>query len=163
MVAANEGTAWSQTYDIDRWGNRSVRAGSYLSNSALTPQSANATDFSSFEANTNRLNKIKFPSVTYDKAGSLKTDQVGSAFNYDAENRQVAATVAGQSTTYIYDGDGHRIKKVTVAATLVFVYNVMGQLMAEYSSAPPQQNYKIFRRRSSRHTARNHRRRRYCS
>jgi RHS repeat-associated protein len=137
LVTASEGTAWSQTYDFDRWGNRSVRVGSYLPNSALTPQSANATDFSSFEANTNRLSKIKFPSVTYDKAGNLKTDQVGSAFIYDAENRQVTAAVAGQSTTYIYDGDGHRIKKVTVAATTVFVYNLMGQLVAEYSSAPP--------------------------
>ena len=75
--------------------------------------------------------------MTYDKAGNLKTDQVGSAFIYDAENRQVTAAVAGQSTTYIYDGDGHRIKKVTVAATTVFVYNLMGQLVAEYSSAPP--------------------------
>jgi RHS repeat-associated protein len=38
---------------------------------------------------------------------------------------------------YVYDGDGHRIKKVTSTATITYVYNAGGQLSAEFGGPPP--------------------------
>jgi hypothetical protein len=65
------------------------------------------------------------------------------AFAYDAENK--LTTYDGGATTsggaiYLYDGNGRRVKKVVGGATIVatvFVYNVAGQLAAEYSNATP--------------------------
>jgi RHS repeat-associated protein len=54
---------------------------------------------------------------------------------YDAENRQVSATINGQTTTYVYDGDGHRVTKVAPSGTTVFVYDPYGNLAQEYG--PP--------------------------
>src|SRR6185503_15024165 len=38
---------------------------------------------------------------------------------------------------YFYDGDGRRVKKIVGNDTTVFVYNVAGQLIAEYTSGTP--------------------------
>jgi RHS repeat-associated protein len=38
--------------------------------------------------------------------------------------------------SYSYDGDGRRIKKVSGSVTTVFVYDVLGRMLAEYSTAP---------------------------
>jgi len=128
---------WSQTYDYDRYGNRAVRLGSFVSNSALTPQSASATDLSAFDQSNNRLRQAAFPNVEYDGAGNLTRDHVGSTFTYDGENRQITSSVGGVPASYFYDGDGHRVKKgvgpAGSAVTTVFVYNAAGQLIAEYS------------------------------
>jgi RHS repeat-associated protein len=60
---------------------------------------------------------------------------------YDGENRMTSYTKPGTSVQYFYDGDGHRVKKidasVTPTATTVFVYNVSGQLIAEYMTGTP--------------------------
>jgi RHS repeat-associated protein len=137
LVSAGEnGMAWQQTYDMDRFGNRAVRATSYIPNPQLTPQSASLTDFSAFDQSSNRLSVTKYPQVLYDGAGNLKRDQAGSAFTYDGENRQLTASVGGASASYFYDGDGRRVKKVVGSVTTVFVYNAGGQLVAEYVSDP---------------------------
>jgi RHS repeat-associated protein len=54
---------------------------------------------------------------------------------YDAENRQIKFNSTTQN--YFYDGDGRRVKKIVGSATTVFVYNVAGQLIAEYTSGTP--------------------------
>ena len=78
------GTAWSQTYTYDRYGNRRVTAGaSHGSNQALTPQST-----ADIAAGTNRLAGLKgVNAVTYDAAGNLKADWAANAFKYDGDNR----------------------------------------------------------------------------
>ncbi len=46
--------------------------------------------------------------------------------------------------TYLYDGDGKRVKKISDLETTIFVYNGGGQLVAEYSTqqtATPQVSY----------------------
>jgi RHS repeat-associated protein len=134
-VAIKSG-AWQQTYDVDRFGNRAVRATSYIPNPQLTPQSASLTDFSAFDQSNNRLSMTKYPQVLYDGAGNLKRDQAGSAFTYDGENRQLTASVGSTSASYFYDGDGRRVKKVVGTVTTVFVYNASGQMVAEYVNDP---------------------------
>ena len=134
--AGENATAWQQTYDLDRFGNRAVRATSYLPNPQLTPQSVSLTDFSAFDQSNNRLSVTKYPQVLYDFAGNLKRDQVGSTFTYDGDSRQLTASVGGASASYFYDGDGRRVKKVVGTVTTVFIYNASGQLVAEYVSDP---------------------------
>jgi RHS repeat-associated protein len=42
----------------------------------------------------------------------------------------------GTAGQYFYDGDVRRVKKIDSSGTTVFVYNVSGQLIAEYHSDP---------------------------
>jgi RHS repeat-associated protein len=97
--------------------------------SPLTPQSQGAVS-----AATNRLT-----ASTYDDAGNQTVDGQDRTFAYDAENRQIKFN--GTAGQYFYDGDGHRVKKIEgsgpSAITTVFVYNVSGQLIAEYTTASP--------------------------
>jgi RHS repeat-associated protein len=135
LSSAAESGAWAQTYDFDRYGNRAVRAASYIPNASLTPQSAFAGDLSAFNANNNRIQLTGFG---YDSAGNLTSDPTtaANAMVGDAENRQISYTKAGVATTYSYDGDGRRVKKIDSSGTTVFVYNSGGQLIAEYHSDP---------------------------
>ncbi|MFY9571566.1 MAG: RHS repeat-associated core domain-containing protein, partial [Blastocatellia bacterium] len=135
-ASENGSPAWSQTYDYDRYGNRAVRNGSYIpmTNIGLTPQSTSSTDFSAFDQQTNRLKQATFPNVLYDGAGNLARDQASRTFAYDGENRQTSYN--NGAVTYTYDGDGRRVTRVIGNSTTIFVYNVAGQLIAEYASDP---------------------------
>ena len=84
---SGSGTAWSQTYAYDRYGNRRVTAGaSHGSNQALTPQST-----ADIATATNRLAGLNgVNAVAYDAAGNLKADWSANAFKYDGDNRLVA-------------------------------------------------------------------------
>ena len=135
LISASEGTSWTQTYDYDRYGNRAVRAGSYMPQPQLTPQSASPTDLSAFNANTNRIALAGFG---YDVSGNLTSDPTttANAMAYDSENHLTSYTKSGVTTRYFYDGDGRRVKKTDGNGTTVFVYNVAGQMIAEYHSDP---------------------------
>ena len=136
------GTAWSQTYAYDRYGNRRVTAGaSHGSNQALTPQST-----ADIAAGTNRLAGLKgVNTVAYDAAGNLKADWAANAFKYDGDNRLVAfdhPTGTDSDTTYAYDGEGRRVRKVVGGSggtATTYVYNVLGQLVAEFGGTASEQ------------------------
>ena len=49
-------------------------------------------------------------------------------FTYDAENRQLTATVAGLANGYLYDGEGRRVQKTTEWGSTTFVNDAFGQL-----------------------------------
>ncbi|MBI3244234.1 MAG: RHS repeat-associated core domain-containing protein [Chloroflexi bacterium] len=53
--------------------------------------------------------------------------------NFDAENRLTSVTVGGQTTTFVYDGDGNLIKKVNPNGT--YTVYVGGLYEVEYSAA----------------------------
>lgn len=136
---SGSGTAWSQTYACDRYGNRRVAAGAaHGSNQALTPQST--ADI----AGTNRLAGTKgVNTVAYDAAGNLKANWAGNAFKYDGDNRLVAfdhPTGTDRDTSYAYDGEGRRVRKAVGGASGVattYVYHVLGQLVAEFGGTAP--------------------------
>ena len=138
---SGSGAAWSQTYAYDRYGNRRVTAGaSHGSNQALTPQST-----ADIAAGTNRLAGTKgVNTVAYDAAGNLKADWAANAFKYDGDNRLVAfdhPTGTDSDTVYAYDGEGRRVQKVVGGAsgiTTTYVYNVGGQLLAEFGGTAPE-------------------------
>ncbi len=134
------GTAWSQTYTYDRYGNRRVTAGaSHGSNQALTPQST-----ADIATATNRLAGLKgVNAVAYDAAGNLTADWAANAFKYDGDNRLVAFDAplgTDSDTAYAYDGEGRRVRKVvggSSGVTTTYVYNVGGQLLAEFGGTAP--------------------------
>jgi RHS repeat-associated protein len=115
---------WKQVYGYDTFGNRWVTVDSTLVPSPLTPRVESA-----FSATTNRILASQ-----YDAAGNQKVDGQGRTFNYDGENRQTGFN--GGAGAYSYDGDGRRVKKTDVTGSVVFVYSVGGQLLAEYHSDP---------------------------
>src|SRR5205814_8475339 len=95
LISASEsgpGTAWSQTYGYDRFGNRYVPATSgltYGDNREVTTPDA-------FSPQTNKL-----VGPSYDAAGN-QTSYLPYTMNYDAENRQVNVT----SPNYNENGAG---------------------------------------------------------
>jgi RHS repeat-associated protein len=137
----NGGANWRQIYDIDRFGNRAVRNTSQMPYPNLTPQSANANDFSAFDQSTNRLKQVN--GYEYDAAGNLTKDPetLTNAMVYDAQNRLISYTKNSAMTSYVYDGAGKRVKKIEPGnLTTLFVYNALGQLVAEYTSGNPTSN-----------------------
>ncbi len=81
--------------------------------------------------------KNRLVGVGYDNVGNVT--QVGARMmTYDAENRVKSVTLNGGTTTYVYDGDGRRVMRQRVLGggsteSTVYVYDAMGQLMAEYT------------------------------
>ncbi len=144
-ASENSGASWSQTYAYDRYGNRWVSASPGYTLNSLTPQLQG-----DFNATTNRIVLSQ-----YDGAGNQIVDKQNRAFAYDAENRQTSFNGNGATGQYFYDGDGRRVKKIDSTGTTVFVYNVGGQLIAEYHGDPvpaPQGGggHELFDKRSSR-------------
>lgn len=93
---------------------------SYVPTSRLTP--------TSFDPATNRISDTGW---SYDDAGNLTRDGLARTFAYDAENRQVTA----QNTTYVYDGEGRRVRKTVDGASRIYIYDALGRLAAEYGTA----------------------------
>ncbi len=125
--------SWKQIYVYDRYGNRSFDVSQTTLPSPLQNPGINS-------ANDNRINSNQ--GYSYDAAGNL-TNAPNQSFTYDAENLLVSynggETVSGGGT-FFYDGDGRRVKKITIAGTTVYVYNALGQLVAEYTDNPSPTN-----------------------
>ncbi|HMM78707.1 MAG TPA: RHS repeat-associated core domain-containing protein [Pyrinomonadaceae bacterium] len=126
-------TTWKQTFVIDRYGNRRFDAANTTTLGSCTQAVCNPL----INTSDNRFSSGQ--GYAYDQNGSVTQDSEGKRFAYDAENHQTKFFAVGNGSndpdaTYSYDGDGRRIKKVTVTETTVFVYNASGQLVAEYST-----------------------------
>ena len=140
---------WKQTFSYDRYGNRRFDT---ASGSTTTLNLSTAAKITNPQINTsdNRLKKDQDnDSITdydYDANGNLTLDASGTQFMYDAENhqKQVKDAYNNPIGTYLYDGEGKRIKKISASETTVFVYNAGGKMVAEYSTQitnTPQVSY----------------------
>jgi RHS repeat-associated protein len=121
---ASQTVRWTQSYVYDRYGNRTSLTNTGSEAALLPTQSTPAVT-----ATTNRL--VGF---SYDNAGNVLMDATSNEFEYDAENRQVSAG----TSSYSYDGDGLRVRKVVNGVTTIFVYDALQRLVAEYTT-PDQQ------------------------
>jgi RHS repeat-associated protein len=146
---AGGGLNWKQTYWYDRYGNRRL---DYTNNGTTIPaqalvQSNEAVYNPQIAASNNKL-----VGYEYDAAGNVTRDAQNRTFAYDAENRQIsynggASINNGNTASYSYDGDGRRVQKQVGGSMVstVFVYNITGQLVAEYTdsqaSRTPQTSY----------------------
>jgi RHS repeat-associated protein len=129
---------WQQTYNYDRFGNRT----SFSQVVGNTTLAINNQTLPSVDNNTNRFNQNQ--NYVYDKNGNIVQDIVNNQvrnFVFDADNKQTDVKDANNQTIgkYFYDGEGKRVKKITQSETTVFVYS-SGKLVAEYSTATPPEN-----------------------
>jgi RHS repeat-associated protein len=130
------GAAWQQIYSYDRFGNRNFTTGTTI------PDVNDKTANPAINQNNNQLDNTVAgqTSVRYDAVGNLTRGIDGHTFAYDSENRMIGYDGGASSNggaTYIYDGDGRRVKKQVGLTTTIFVYNMMGQLVAEYTDSNP--------------------------
>lgn len=107
------GSSWTQTNGYDRYGNRTVTAGT---GTALTFNAAN--------------NRITTSGYTYDSAGNVIVDPSHS-YTFDAENKILKLDTV---LAYAYDGEGKRVRKF-VGENTRFVYGIGGELLAEYNGS----------------------------
>ena len=114
--AAGTTTYWTEDNAYDQYGNRwEVIAGS----PSLSISTAN--------------NRITTSGYAYDAAGNL-TDDTAHTYAYDAENK--IKTVDGVANTFVYDGEGRRVKMYFPLGEQVrFVYGIGGQLVMEFDTA----------------------------
>lgn len=135
----NTGASWTQNFGYDRYGNRNFAGGT------TSPVPLSASNNPVINPNNNRIDIAAGgqTSYGYDGAGNLTHDATVHTYAYDAENKLTTydgGATSNGGATYLYDGDGRRVKKVVGGATIVttvFVYNVVGKLVAEYSNASP--------------------------
>ena len=103
--------SWTENFGYDTRGNRWVvfPTTTGLTLSSETPQSPTA-ELSDWFGTDNRV--VSGHGWTYDGAGNVTAiGGMPRTFAYDAEGRQISATVNGTATTYAYDGDGRRVMK----------------------------------------------------
>ena len=128
LISASEsGTgSWSENYNYDYAGNR------WVSNPLISTLETPAAQ-SWYSASTNQI-----PAWSYDPSGNIIGMGSGLSrnFEYDAENRQVSATINNQGTTYQYDGLGQRVQRVTASGTSTYLYDAFGNLATESTTIP---------------------------
>ncbi|HQR15828.1 MAG TPA: SpvB/TcaC N-terminal domain-containing protein [Nitrospira sp.] len=59
-------------------------------------------------------------SYSYDANGNLTTG-AGRSLTYNLENKPLTVVISGQTTTFVYDGDGGRVKKIAGTTTTRYV------------------------------------------
>jgi RHS repeat-associated protein len=133
----NGAQSWKQTFGNDRYGNRT----SFYQIVGSQELSMNSLTLPTIDSAMNRF--AAGQGYGYDKNGNVTTDPAssGRTFVFNGDNKQ---TEVKNSSNYIigryfYDGEGHRVKKVTDLETTVFVYD-SSKLIAEYSTATPPSN-----------------------
>lgn len=162
---SQSGQDYVQSYDYDRWGNRTINPGS---SSVI-----NHTQFDKSDAQiSNRLyapGDISLPmgqrKMQYDYAGNLTHDSYtgdGRTRSYDADNRLSLLSFpappppspvcypdgeGGQTCfpvdesgknppiQYVYDGDGRRVQRFINNQETRQVYGLGGELLAEYAAS----------------------------
>jgi RHS repeat-associated protein len=112
----------------ERYGNRRIDA-------ALTTANVQPASNPTFDPMSNRI--ADGQGYSFDSAGNM-TSGGGVAYTFDAENR-IASAFDGMNvpSSYSYDSDGRRVRKVTPGGTTIFVYDAMGQLVAEFNDSAP--------------------------
>lgn len=136
--------SWKQTFNYDRFGNRTFETGG---TTTLSPSEPAKVTNPQIDSNSNRLivdqDADGQSDYAYDKTGNLVLDAENKRFIYDAENRVRGFLKTDNSsqipdTEYEYDPSGKRVRKIVNGTETIFVYNATGNLVAEYSDQLPQ-------------------------
>jgi RHS repeat-associated protein len=113
------GSDWGEAYTLDIFGN--------LTNiGAITNQNGNCRDNYETLNAAPALNNNQLSTFVYDTAGNLIGNPV--QYVYDPENR-ISSTWGGSS--YLYDGDGQRVKKTSGSTGTLYWTGSGGQVLAE--------------------------------
>jgi RHS repeat-associated protein len=128
---------WAQTFNFDRFGNRTFDTGN---TSLQSVESTTAKVVNPEILNSNNRFKLDQDNDSqndylYDSSGNLTKNAQSREFTFDAENLQTTATGIGLSMNYSYDGNNKRVKSYNAVTdeTTIFVYDADGDLAAEYT------------------------------
>ncbi len=149
-VAESNGSneSWQESFSYDRYGNRQFDAGGTSTLSQFDKITNPSVSSASNRLASDQDGDARADYV-YDNTGNLIRDAENKRYAFDGDNR-VRQYFKGSNPSnepdviYEYDGNGNRVKKVGENKQTVFVYNVFGKLIAEYSDAlprSPQINY----------------------
>lgn len=103
---------WGNNYAIDPWSNLYQK---------------NVTQCTSENVQFTATNTNQFVGYSYDQNGNLYSGGT-SHISYDAENRATGVDI--YSTTYLYDGDGQKVKDSGGAINALYWYDDAGQMLA---------------------------------
>jgi RHS repeat-associated protein len=95
---------------------------------------ATASTVSYTANNLDQYSAVGSVTPTYDGNGNLTFDGVFT-FGYDAENRLISASGAGNTAAYAYDAQGRRKSKTVNGATTIFVQDPQGRALLDYDGA----------------------------
>ncbi len=102
---------WGLSFTYDRYGNRTAQS---ISSGCVAPMVCPSNSVTA-DTTTNRITGTGYG---YDGNGNMTADGVNASTVYDGENRLVS--ISGSPTsTYTYDGNGRRVKKVSGSTTTV--------------------------------------------
>ncbi len=118
------------SYDYDPVGNR-------LSKTKIE-EGSSTTDTYDYDPNSNGLTGVTsdtYESMNYDAVGNIIM-RGGTAYNYNAANRLTGVDESGaQLARYHHNGKGERVIKIASGSTTHFVYDFMGNIVAEADAA----------------------------
>jgi RHS repeat-associated protein len=130
---------WQTAYTYDRWGNR-FQSGSDNSGAVYEPVVG-----SDINPANNRFISTGQKPINYDDAGQIISDSRfrSMQYQYEADGRmRWAARLDGTGAiTATFDGSGQRVQTILNGSTRNFVYNLFGQLVAEYRSGVLDREY----------------------
>jgi RHS repeat-associated protein len=125
---------YKSKFSYDRFGNRFRKA---TDNTTGSP-STNWVEDNQIDPATNRFMNAT-TGITYDEAGNVTADPKfrGLQYKYDANGRMIwSATPSNtQQADAVYDGMGQRIATKVGGVWRYMVYDVFGQMIAEYGGA----------------------------
>lgn len=114
-----------------------------LAERGTPPTDQRAWDYDTASQRLQARSGAQADSYGYDAAGHLTT-QMNQTHLYDGAGRRVSTIVTGSgssgaglvgTSTYVYNGLGQRVKKVTPAGTVLYAYDEAGHLVGEYTAA----------------------------
>ncbi|MBZ5530317.1 MAG: hypothetical protein LAO20_02695 [Acidobacteriia bacterium] len=122
---------WGNSYVYDAWGN-------------LLQKNVTKCSAENLSIMVLANNRIGTSGYGYDAAGNMNSDATdGVTAVYDAENRIATATKSGVTTTYTYDADGNRVKKITGSTGTLYWYMTPG-IVAESDQAGTLKSEYVF-------------------
>jgi len=131
--SAHSSSQQAFSYTYDQYGNRwqqNVTAGSG-GTSVLTFTAASSATTNGNCYHAAGLNNQP-DGYCYDAAGNLLSDGQHT-YTYDAEGHIIKVD-GGQTATYIYDGGGQRVQKITATTSSSFLYDPDGHVIAEINA-----------------------------
>jgi len=131
-----------QTYDYDRWGNRTINAaqtsGAGINNTAFEVETGRNRLYSPGDLAPQLLEDLR--RIRYDKAGNqVKDTYTGyGAATFDGDNHIVAIQDKfGGSSTYTYNANAQRVRRRINNQETWQIYGIDGELVAEYAANSP--------------------------
>jgi RHS repeat-associated protein len=127
---AASSAAFTYGYDAtNRRISQTATDNTYWSYPAATPSTVSYT-----ANNVDQYSAVGSVTPTYDGNGNLTFDGTFT-YGYDAENRLISASGAGNTATYAYDAQGRRKSKTVNGATTIFVQDPQGRALLDYDGA----------------------------